>query len=379
MNSLEIDKLLARIDELKNTIQEQEQIIKSIELINSSIDLEVLLNNLMNTVSTLVNSEAASILLMDEERKQLYFFTAIGEKKDELKKIYLEEGEGIAWWVSLHGKPLIVNDVTKDNRFAKRVDSITGFVTRSILCVPLTIEGKIIGVIEAVNKKEGEGFAEKDVRILTSLSYSAALAIHKSQLYQNLNDLFLGTVRALSSAIDAKDPYTHGHSSRVSKYSVMIAEELGLPKKEVKRVELAALLHDIGKIGISEKILQKEGTLTEEEFEQIKRHPVVGAEILSPISQLSDVIPAIRHHQERYDGNGYPSRLWNDNIPLYARIISVADAFDAMTSDRPYRKHFPEEVALKEIELNKGLQFDPLCVEAFIKAYSKWKRKEGKL
>jgi putative nucleotidyltransferase with HDIG domain len=156
----------------------------------------------------------------------------------------------------------------------------------------------------------------------------------------------------------------------------MIAEELGLSREEVKKVELAALLHDIGKIGIPERILRKEGKLTEEEYEEIKKHPTVGAEILSSISQLKDVIPAIQHHQERYDGKGYPAGLWNDNIPLYARIISVADTFDAMTSDRPYRKHFPEDVALKEIELNKGLQFDPLCVEAFIRAYNKWKKGE---
>jgi putative nucleotidyltransferase with HDIG domain len=376
MGSSEVDKLRMQIDELKSIIQEQEQIIKSIELINSSIDLETLLNNLMNIVSRTVNSEAASVLLMDQEKEQLYFFTAVGEKKDELKKVYLDKNEGIAGWVSLHGRPLIVNDVTRDHRFAKKVDSFTGFTTKSVICVPLTIEGEIIGVVEAVNKRDEKGFSEKDVHLLTSLSYSAALAIHKSQLYQNLNDLFLGTVRALSSAIDAKDPYTHGHSSRVSKYSVMIAEELGLSKEEVKKVELAALLHDIGKIGIPERILRKEGKLTEEEYEEIKKHPTVGAEILSSISQLKDVIPAIQHHQERYDGKGYPAGLWNDNIPLYARIISVADTFDAMTSDRPYRKHFPEDVALKEIELNKGLQFDPLCVEAFIRAYNKWKKGE---
>ncbi len=183
------------------------------------------------------------------------------------------------------------------------------------------------------------------------------------------NDLFLGTVRALAQAIDAKDPYTKGHSVRVNKYSVLIARYLGLSAREINNVHVASLLHDIGKIGIDDSILKKPANLTAEEFEVMKGHPEKGARIMEKIAALRDVVPGMRHHHERYAGGGYPQGLKGDAIPLIARIINVADTLDAMTTHRPYQAAFPFEAAVARINELKGTVCDPKVVEAFNRAY----------
>jgi putative nucleotidyltransferase with HDIG domain len=177
--------------------------------------------------------------------------------------------------------------------------------------------------------------------------------------------MFINTVEAFASAIDAKDPYTYGHSRRVAQLSVAICEELGMSKKQTRLVELAAFLHDIGKIGTPESILHKPGRLQPEEFEKIKEHPAKGAEILSNIGEFHDIIKWIKHHHEWYDGKGYPDRIAAEHIPLEARIITIADAFDAMTSDRPYRKGMPLQEVIKIMDGFTRSQFDPDILDAF--------------
>lgn len=186
-----------------------------------------------------------------------------------------------------------------------------------------------------------------------------------------INNLYTCTIQALASAIEAKDEYTIGHSERVTNYAMAIAKELLLPTEKVKEILYASILHDIGKIGINENILSKPGRLTEEEYEQIKQHPSIGANILSSIKVLEPVIPIVYHHHEFYNGKGYPTNKAKSDIPLGARIIAVADAFDAMTSDRPYRKGFSKEKALNEIINSSGTQFDPMVVKVFEKIISK--------
>jgi len=185
--------------------------------------------------------------------------------------------------------------------------------------------------------------------------------------------LFIGAIRTLTAAIDAKDPYTRGHSERVTQYSVLIAREMGLPKKDIERIYLAGLLHDVGKIGISDTILQKPGILTDEEYAVMKQHPQLGADIMSQIPQLKDVIPAMRHHHESLDGTGYPSGLKGDEIPHDAKILCVADCFDAMTTLRPYQKPFTIKAALRRIHSFIGTRFDAKIVEALTQAYQKGK------
>jgi putative nucleotidyltransferase with HDIG domain len=193
-----------------------------------------------------------------------------------------------------------------------------------------------------------------------------------SRLYEDLRTTYMRTIKVLAQAIDARDHYTHSHSENVAKYAVLIAEEMGLSLKEIETIREACELHDLGKIGVVDSILSKPAGLTPEEFEQIKRHPIIGAQILEPLTFLSDVIELVRQHHEHYNGKGYPEGRKGEDILLGARIINLADAYEAMTSPRAYRKTpFTKEQAIAEINRNKGTQFDPKVVNAFLKIVDK--------
>ncbi len=192
------------------------------------------------------------------------------------------------------------------------------------------------------------------------------LARYSFQEYMKMRELYAGTVRGLAAALEAKDKYTRGHSDRVALYSAAIARQLHMPESEVEKVEYTGLLHDIGKIGVPDELLSKSGQLRTDEFQRIQQHPVTGAKILSEISFLRDVAATIRCHHERLDGHGYPNGLTEQDIPFHARILAVADAYDAMTSDRPYRRGYPPEEAVRRLLAGSGKQFDPEVVRAFI-------------
>lgn len=267
----------------------------------------------------------------------------------------------------------------------------------SELCVPCFFKKELLGILILGKKLSGKDFLREEMNLFTTLANDAAMAIANTRLIDNLrkkvdevehlyereHTLFINTAIALARAIDARDAYTHGHAERVTKYCLAIAEESGnMPEVRANRrfkemLRIAALLHDIGKIGIPDSVLNKKGKLSIQEKNIVERHPEVGASILSPIAELSEVSRVVRFHQEWYNGNGYPDGLKRDEIPIIARIISVADAFDAITSDRPYRKSRSNEAALKEIKERAGTQFDPHVVDAFIEAYNKGKINNG--
>lgn len=362
-------------EESQQQVNQLSVLLKSLEMVNSSLALDVVLDNLMNMAMQLIGAEGSSILLMDEELGQLYFAAATGTKKEEIKRIYLKKGEGIAGWVADHGETLLIPDVSKDQRFSQRADKSSGFTTKTIVAVPMKTEGRLIGVAEAINKKGGAEFSASDAQLLATLASYGAVAIQKAQLYRDVNELFVATLRALADAIEAKDASIRGRSERIRKFAMVLAEEMKLPPRDVWEIEMAALLHDVGKIAVPDSILNKQERLTEEEYKVIMRVPMVGAEILGPIRQLRGAVPMIRHANERWDGQGYPERLTGETIPLGARILGVATTFEAMTTDRPYRKALPDDVALKELASCAGVQFDPACVEAFIRAYRKGKFK----
>jgi putative nucleotidyltransferase with HDIG domain len=184
-------------------------------------------------------------------------------------------------------------------------------------------------------------------------------------------DLFFGTIRALAAAIDEKDPYTRGHSERVTQFSLIIGRRLGLNETQIETLRVAALLHDVGKIGIDDSVLKKPGILNQQEFEFMRQHTVKGANIMKSIEELRDMVPGMKHHHEQWDGNGYPDRLQGDHIPVLARIISVADTLDAMTTDRPYQKAFDIEATLAKIRSNSGVKYDPWVVKALTTAFEK--------
>ncbi len=222
------------------------------------------------------------------------------------------------------------------------------------------------------------GLKESEIEIIIILSKILGITLDNITLFNELRgkikeveDLLINVIKALSNALDAKSPWTKGHSERVREYSLIIADNLGLNEDQKRILEMAALLHDIGKIGTYDYILEKPEKLLPEEFTIVKMHPLRGSEILSPISHLKDIAKIIAHHHERYDGSGYPDGLKGEEIPLLSRILAVADAFDAMTSERPYRKTPGLELALKELERNAGIQFDPLAVSILVNYFRK--------
>jgi putative nucleotidyltransferase with HDIG domain len=195
-----------------------------------------------------------------------------------------------------------------------------------------------------------------------------ALVRRLRQALRQNQELFLETIRTLAAAIDAKDPYTRGHSERVSSYSMAIARHLDLEQDEVFRIRIAAILHDVGKLGVRDSILNKPGGLSEDEYRIMRRHPDIGAQIMTPIRMLKDIIPGIRNHHETWDGNGYPDGLAGDEIPLVARIIGAADTFDAMTTNRPYQRAMPLDYVLDKMRGMSGSRFDPQIVDALLAA-----------
>ncbi len=357
--------------ELKVRVEKLENLIEATGIIAATLNLDTLLDMIMEIGLEMMEAEGCSILLLDENKKKLQFVAASGKRKDTLKKLSVKVGEGFAGWVAKTGEPLLIADVAKDPRFSNKIDKKLQQETRSLICVPLIIRGKIIGVTEVVNRKGGKYFDAESLSLFKSLGMQSAISIERARLYRDLNDLFFATIKTLASAIDAKDHYTQGHSERVSVYSVAIARGMGLRGKKLTNIRLSAMLHDIGKIGIPERILRKRSRLTESERKKILQHPTIGANMIAPIKQLKDIVPGILHHHERYGGAGYPDGLKGRKIPLIGRIIGVADAFDAMTSTRPYRNAFSGEEAIKELKRCAGEQFDPDCNKAFLNAYEK--------
>ncbi|HNW34421.1 MAG TPA: HD domain-containing protein [Candidatus Ozemobacteraceae bacterium] len=341
--------------------------------ISSTLDLNDLLRKIMQMATKVMRCETSTVYLVDRQTNELYFHIVQGDPNvgSKLQEIRLPMGTGLAGWCAKESKPVIVPDTAKDPRFFKGADKKSGFVTRSMICVPMRLKDEVIGVLQVLNRTGDIPFNDHDTEILEALGNQAVSAIDNARLYENIQKVYLATIEVLATAIDAKDPYTQGHSRRVTQYSVAIAEEINMERKMIDSVRYAGLLHDVGKIGIKDSIIRKPARLTDEEYAIIKKHPEIGAKILRPVDFLADKVPGVKHHHEYFDGRGYPDHLKGDDIPLIARIICVADAFDAMTTNRPYRKGLSFNTAVAELRKFSGKQFDPMCVDAFLKAFEK--------
>jgi putative nucleotidyltransferase with HDIG domain len=313
-----------------------------------------------------LNASASSLLLFDDNERELLFEVAEGQAGEVLKQIRIDVQSGIAGWVARNGKPVIVNDVSKDPRFSRGIDDLTDFSTKSIICAPLIVQNKVIGVIEVLNKVDGSNFSDQDLDTLVSVASTAAMALENVKLHQIALDAYKSTIKALAATIDAKDPYTSGHSHRVTEYATMAAAALSLPQEEIEAIEYAGILHDIGKIAVSDTILNKTGSLTADEWAIIRRHPLIGSNMLRDIPYLDKARNLVLHHHERYDGTGYPHSLKGEDIPIGARILAVADAFDTMTTDRSYRDALSKDYAISELYKCAGTQFCPIAVGAFV-------------
>jgi len=337
-------------------------------VLNSSLKQREVRQQAIEAVASLLDAEVGSLLLVDEKTRDLFFEVALGDREERVKQMRLKIGEGIAGWVAANDQHALINDVQNDPRYFRRAQTITDFITRNMVCVPVRSRGMVIGVLQAINKKGGALFTEEDVENCWTLSNQVAVALENAHLYAELKETFLNTAEALAAAVEKRDPYTGGHVKRVVEYSMAIARHLSEPLTDREDLRLAAVLHDIGKIGIRDSVLLKQARLDQDEIAHMREHPLVGEDILEHIEQMKKVRKIMRAHHEKWDGTGYPDGLKGDDIPVHARIIAVADTFDAITTDRPYRKAADWKTAVEEIKRCSGRDYDPELVEAFIRA-----------
>ncbi|MHB1698401.1 MAG: HD domain-containing phosphohydrolase [bacterium] len=320
-------------------------------------------------ISELLNADSILIILKNENTGLLevvFKFGADAAKYAPLKP----EDAIIPERVILSGRAEIVNDLSTDVELARILPRRTG----SVLCAPLRIQNRITGAIYLI-KENPIAYTSENLKLLMVFSSQVAAFIENGKLLQNLQETFISTVYTLAETIEMRDNYTGNHTRRVMDYSLAIGGNLGISGEELETLKLSSILHDIGKIGISDSVLLKPGKLTDEEFEIIKSHTLLGEKILKNIKQLNHIIPGVKYHHERYDGKGYPEGLGGGDIDLMAKIIAVADTFDAMTTDRPYRKGLSYDAAFSELKKCSGTQFDPAIVDAFIEAFPDIKEK----
>jgi HD-GYP domain-containing protein (c-di-GMP phosphodiesterase class II) len=263
------------------------------------------------------------------------------------------------------GESILCHKADEDPELAM-ARSIAEGAMASVLCVLLRTPRKRLGVLHLDRGPMQAPFTQDDLHLADALAANVSAGIESAQLLRKERDLFFNTITILAQAVEMRDTYTGNHTQRVTRFSVLLGKELDLPEDQIYLIKIGTPLHDIGKIGIKDEILNKPGRLTPEEFKIMQSHTVKGAEILETIPDLVPVIPIVRSHHERWDGRGYPDGLAGEAIPSLARIVAVADAFDAMTSDRPYRKGMPADVAFAEVRKQAGLQFDPAYAEAFL-------------
>lgn len=343
------------------TIQTMSEIDRSIL---SKLNSKDILETAAVMLTKLIPCDRATLTLVDRERGGLVYEAGFG--LEGLEKGHFTPFKDTSCSEVVHsGTTQFTGDLKETGRLKPFERSLVEAGFRSHIRVPMLVKGEVTGVL-TLGSKRPSAFTMDDFLTAEKLSYQIAIALENARLVTGLEELFLGTLKTLSDVIDAKSPWTRGHSERVTRLAIELARELGIDQEEIGQIEIAGLLHDIGKIGTYETILDKPGQLTPDEKELIKKHPGKGAEILWPIKQLHHIIPAIRHHHEFYDGQGYPDGLKELEIPLMARILAVADTFDAMCADRPYRKGKPVNEVIDEVKRFSGSQFDPAVVKALL-------------
>lgn len=352
------------LEELLDENARLHSLLQVTQSIASVLDLDSLLFKIMDVVRATLKADRCTVFLLDHDNNELWSKVAVGLDKE----IRFPADKGIAGHVAGTGEVLNIADAYADDRFNPEIDKKTGYNTRNMLTMPMRNNLKeIIGVFQVLNKFDGP-FTKNDEELLQAISSIAASSIENAQLYDELNKSFISFIETLSTTLDARDYITSGHSRRVTLYSVEIARLMRLSKKEVDLVRYAALLHDIGKLGIPEMVLFKNKKLTEEEYEIIKRHATLSNSILSKIhfqSHLRDIPKLASSHHERIDGTGYPKKLKGEQIPLGGKVLAVCDVFDALTSRRQYRDRMAIENVIEILEDETGTSFEPYVVYQF--------------
>ena len=353
-------QLEARVGELQ-TAQEIAQAI------TAELDLDRLLETCLAKVAPVVGARAASVLLADPARGSLVVRGRHGRDRRYLLGERRAVGEGIAGWVAEHRVPLLIPSVDEQPSFQELARS-DGYASGSFVAVPLLLGDRLVGVLSATDKADGSAFDERDLRFLIGVAGQAAVAIENARVCEGLKARSFTALRALTEALESRDAYLHGHASRVAGYATRTAQELGLANEEIRTLAHAAQVHDIGRVALSDAAMGRAGPLTDAERTALHQHPLRGEQIVKSLGFLDSARPLIRHHHERWDGQGYPDGLQGREIDPLTRVLTIADAFDAMTSPRPHRPAMSREEALGEMASNVKTQFDPGLVEPFGRA-----------
>ncbi|MFA4984329.1 MAG: HD domain-containing phosphohydrolase [Candidatus Omnitrophota bacterium] len=325
--------------------------------ISSFLDL------IVEITANALGGERGVLLVLDEGKKELYIKSSFGVAADSRNVRFAVSGEGPGW-VARNRRPLLVQAQIKTDSAAK------GIFVPPFLAAPMLYQDRLIGVLAVAGKANGVNFTEDELLIISNLASQTAVALENERLNKSAEETYLETISALAMAVEARDPNSRGHSDRVSQYAVKIARKLNLDAELINDIKDSGELHDVGKIGISDSILKKPGPLTPDEWQVMRRHPIIGEGIVKPLHSLSRLCGIIRHHHEAMDGSGYPDGLKGEEIPLGARILSVADSFDAMTADRTYRKALTIEEARKELVKYTGIRYDKKVVDAMLNIIS---------
>ncbi|HJR80560.1 MAG TPA: HD domain-containing phosphohydrolase [Anaerolineales bacterium] len=348
-------------------LQKMERLMEINITLNSTLELDQVLDLIIARAVEMLECEAGSILLYDKEQGCLTFTASTSADSKTLAGIPVPVSDSLAGTIFSKNRPLVIRNVEQDIRHNSSIASRIHFQTHSLLGVPMRIQERVIGVLEALNKTEGT-FTDEDVKILTAIASQAAVAIENAQLVQALQESYETTLEGWAAALDLRDKETEGHSQRVTSLAVQLAKRIGVRREALTSLRRGALLHDIGKMGVPDRILHKHGPLTDREKAIMRQHPVNAYTILHPISYLRPALDIPYCHHEKWDGSGYPRGLKGEEIPLAARIFTIVDVWDALRSDRPYRKAWSVKKTVAYIQKQAGKAFDPKIVKSFVKA-----------
>lgn len=358
---------LEQINEgLRQSFEELSQLYRLSETIASALTFSRVLTLLLDVVREVVEYDAAVLYLYEERTGTLRPNLEKGLSPDLRARTEAQRRDGLLQWALKQGRAVVVPD-SGAGAWTSAVGEDEQ--QKSFLLVPIMARGKAVGLLNLI-VFAGEGtFTQRDLSLLSILANQAGISLENARLYEAVRQDYVDVIHALAGAVDARDHYTREHSNRVSAYGVVIARQMGLDDAFVESVQFGGLLHDVGKIGIPDMILNKPGRLTEEEFGVMKSHATLGATLLRRVESLSPLVPLVLYHHERFDGRGYPEGLSGKKIPLGARILNVADSFETITSDRVYHKARSMQEGLEEIRRCSGGQFDPEVVAAFEAAF----------
>lgn len=368
-----------RITEINEGVGEQQKrdplvaLLKIGQTVAAETNIDTLLEVIAEETKSAIQADRCSVFLYDKDKDELWSKVALGMDREEIR---FPACKGLAGHVVKTGETINIKNAYIDDRFNKEIDLKTGYKTTTILCMPIkNLNQEIIGAFQVLNKLDGE-FTEEDEDLLIAIGSSAGVALENAQLFKQQEEMYIeqrkvfdSFIDTLATSIDARDKITSGHSLRVKLYSALIARELKWEEKKVEAIEKAAILHDIGKIGIRDSVLQKEGKLTDEEYKHIQEHVSITYNILDKIHMTEEfkmVKEVACSHHEKYDGSGYYRKLQGEEIPLGGRILAVADVFDAITSKRHYRDKMPIINVINILLKDSGTHFDKNLTDCFL-------------